>query len=196
MIATELIALESGSSSCQSDRLSQISRSAVACFEGMQTGRGPAGRSGRRAKPSGMRDLGWAASCRSCCGRRRVVAIAVANDDDILVLFDDHAGEDPAVGHGDDGADESFANLGAGVDDIQEHRLQIVAPVSGQVGADLSSLAEERMATGALLVKDLLAGLGDSGPSRMTEARRSMRACSSADRGGLDRAPQTGGHDR
>ena len=71
--------------------------------------------------------------------------------------------KDSAVSHGDDRAGESFANLGAGVDDIQEHRVEVVAPVSCQVGADISALAEKQMAAGALLFKDLLARLGDSG---------------------------------
>ena len=92
----------------------------------------------------------------------RLVAVAVAKDDDVLVLLDHDAGEDPAVGRGDDRADESFANLGAGVDDVEEHRVEVVAAVGGQVGPDLSSLAEESMTAGTLLVEDLLARLGNA----------------------------------
>ena len=58
---------------------------------------------------------------------------------------------------------EALADLGAGVDDVQEHRLQVVAAVGGQVGPDLSPLAEEGVAASTLLVEDLLARLGNAG---------------------------------
>ena len=93
---------------------------------------------------------------------------------------------------GDDRADESFANLGAGIDDVQEHRLEIVATVGCQVGAELSSLAEKRMTPGALLFKDLLAGLGNSG-SFTNRRRRSDRSWRDAR---LSRRVSTGPHRR
>ena len=40
----------------------------------------------------------------------------------------------------------SLADLGARVDDVQEHGVQVVAAVGGQVGADLAPLAEEGVA--------------------------------------------------
>ena len=82
-----------------------------------------------------------------------------------------------AIGRGDDERRESLADLGAGVDDVQEHGLQVVAAVGGQVGPDLAPLAEEGMTAGTLLVEELLARLGDAGAGadRRRPAGRSAR---------------------
>ncbi len=48
----------------------------------------------------------------SIAGERELLAIAAPQDDDVLVLLDQHAGEDPAVGRGDDVSWISLADLG------------------------------------------------------------------------------------
>ena len=122
----------------------------------------------------------------------RIVAVAVAEDDDVLVLLDDHTGKDATVAGGDDRAGESFANFGAGIDDVQEHRLQIIATESRQVGAEFSTSAEERMAPGACLFKDFLAGLGNSGSFADHGGKVGDPGVMFGRRNGFERSPETG----
>ena len=110
---------------------------------------------------------------------RQLLAVAAAEHDDVLVLLDDDAGQGPAVGRGDDRPGVALADLGAGIDDVQEHRLQVVAAVGRQVGPDLAPLAEEGVAAGALVDEDLPARLGNAGAGP-DDARPAVRSATGA----------------
>ena len=100
--------------------MKQVSQREAVCFEKGKTKRSRTCWAFKlSSKPSGISDfsLGLMASIEV---RSKVASwpSTFAEDDDVFVLFDDHAGEDASVARGDDRARESFANLGAGVDDV------------------------------------------------------------------------------
>ena len=94
---------------------------------------------------------------------RQFPAVVRPQDHDVPVLLDHDAGQHPAVGRGDDRRREALADLGRGVDDVQQHGVEVVAAVGGQVGSDLASLAEEGVASRARPVEEGLARLGHAG---------------------------------
>ena len=70
-------------------------------------------------------------------------------DDALVVLAGDQAVENAAVGHAEDRHAEVFVHDGAGVDDVVEQIVEIVAAGAGEVGGDRAAGAEEAMAVGA-----------------------------------------------
>ena len=88
-----------------------------------------------------------------------VLPFQPAQHEDLGVALDEEAAERATIVRGDGEILETFADLGVGVHDADEHRAEVVALVGGQFRTDPSALEEEFVTRGALLLEERLAGI-------------------------------------
>ena len=96
-------------------------------------------------------------------GENEVLAIEAAEDDDLIILIREEAGEGAAIFSFDEEVFVAFPDFGAGLHDVEEHGFEVVAAIAGEVGADLAAFTEESVAGGAGEVVVLVAFEGVAG---------------------------------
>ena len=82
------------------------------------------------------------------------LSLAVEEGEGVFGLVDDQAAENAAVGQGDGLGLVFLANEGAWIDQAFEQEVEVATFGAGEVGADRFALAEELVATCALLGED------------------------------------------
>ncbi len=120
-------------------------------------------------------------------------------DDAFLAVFGQQSGQHAAVGGRDGRGLVTRADDQAGIEDVGEQLIEIIAPVRGDVGPDLLPYAVDLVALGAELAEDGLAGDGIAGrrANRVSSsARRFARVVGSGGRGSCRRLLSRGRRSR
>ena len=139
------------------------------------------------ASPSGISETSVTLRSSTSAGPDRLaLAVGGLEDDPVGRLLDDQAGQDPAVGQGQDVRLVVVADRGAGVEDRAEQLLLAVLGADRrEVGADPLPLALDPVAGGAGVGG---AGLGEDGPAPAGVAVAARSARGSAAGGGPRRS--------